>query len=199
MNMRAASISFEEIEDAARREPASLADATAEFDELERRFGAAVSRKSGIELALALRQHKPHDFAAESFLARAQPFKRLAEKPRHAEAELERLEEEIADLHPKLNVARERLQMAREAAAVELAKTFHPRLRVAVAGIAAALKQLSAAVTAEQRIQAEFQAAMPGFNLPNFGGAWRGALLNSPRGAAVEWVRAAKKARLLDD
>jgi hypothetical protein len=194
-------ITQDEIDEAlAIGQPLPLPDATAQFDELDRRFKAAIERKEGIEIALATKERKPNPFVAESFLAKAEPFKELARKPRKAELELERLDEEIAELHPRVIVARARLQAARETAARELASTYRPRHRAAVIGIAAALSALSRAVACEQELHREFQAAMPGFEiLPNFGGPWRGALLNNPRSTASEWVRTAKKAGLLDE
>lgn len=174
----------------------------ADFNEIDRRLNELTAEKQGVELAVAFEKFGEHPDAAPAFLAKADPFRSLVAKfPKRAAARLEELEERIGDLQPKWALARHQRQLAREERAKKLATEFRPQHKKSVQAIAAALEALSVAVAAEQDLQAQFQAQMPGFGfaLTDFGGIWRDALLNNPRSVASHWARSAKAAGYLDE
>jgi hypothetical protein len=181
-------------------EPLPLEQAQAEFDELKGKIDLLITEREDLRFAFSAERCGPPPLAASvEIKARFDRFKKLVKaRPNEAQKRIEEIEGELGEAEPKLQISRERLQLAKEVRAAALGETFRPRHRQAVKAIASALETLSKAVAAEQDIQFEFRSAAPGFSLPDMGIRWRFVLLNDPKSSASVWVRQAKAAELLD-
>lgn len=187
---------------AAIEEPRTLEQAATEFADLDARFKALLSEEDDLKLAINVATSgNLHEAASIELMQRVRRFANFASRrPQQAQDRRRAIAIELEDLQPLIEIARERLRLARERRAVEVAATFRPRQRKAVQSIAAALEQLSRAVAAEIELHVEFQTVSPDPNLDliDLGRPWHDALLGNPRSVASEWVRRAKAAGLLD-
>ncbi|MET4041757.1 hypothetical protein ABIC03_003448 [Bradyrhizobium sp. RT6a] len=171
-------------------EPLDLDLEVAALEQVTQRFNELIAMRDGIKLAIAIKRHGKNRDAGPDAYAGAEQYSGLARNERRAIVQIDQAEDQLEEIWPHLDAARERVRICRDRRALEVAATYQPRHKKAVREIAKALETLSKAVAAEQQIHIDFLAEMPGVDyLPNFGGAWRSALLGLPNSLGSEWIR----------
>lgn len=112
---------------------------------------------------------------------------------------IDRLFDEIEDLRPLLAEAKRRYEIAADAEAARLAEQYRPAHKRAVARVASALEELSAALAEETDVRVGFEKQSPlntpsDHLMPNFSAALKSfAWLPDWNSRASEWGREAHR------
>lgn len=172
-------------------EAENLEKARAEYAELRRQYDHLTAEIEGRKAALKLEGADPSDVArASAYFAKAEPHK--GKKRRLLLADIERLEDELELVGPKLTDAREELLAAETVEARTRARRVAPQHLKIAGEIALQLEALAGLLNEESRLRQAVKLPRGGEALPDLSLAALGtaADINSP---ISEWFRRARR------
>lgn len=107
-------------------EPLDFERDQANFEQIQQRLNELIDKRDGIKLAISVERHGKHPAARPETYLNSEQYRALARNERRAQAATEDVEEEIEELRPRFEIAKERARLARDQRAVELAASFRP-------------------------------------------------------------------------